>query len=199
MKNNRENSIYFVTTNKGKLASAQSNLSRFGITLNYVDHEVTEPNINDIEYIATYKVKEAYQILKKPCITLDSGFYIPHYPDQANFPGAFPKRELLEKIGIDGLLEKMKNTTSRECYFKECVAYYDGKDVKYFYGTISGTLSTEIRKGNNPTEKWSELWYVFIPEGFDKTMAEMTEQERESLKTTETDSLFKFANWFSKQ
>lgn len=57
------------------------------------------------------------------------------------FQGAFPKRKLLNKIGIDGLLEVMKEVEDRKCYFKECLAYYDGTEVIYFYGVSNGTLS----------------------------------------------------------
>ena len=29
-------------------------------------------------------------------------------------------------------------------------------------------------------EKWSDLWYIFKPKGFDKTLAEMDSEEREN-------------------
>ena len=57
----------------------------------------------------------------------------------------------------------MRNAKSRECYFKECLAYYDGNETKLFYGYAHGQLATEIR-GNETGSKWSELWYLFIPD-----------------------------------
>ena len=42
-----------------------------------------------------------------------------------------------------------------------------------------GNLSNTI-KGLNRTEKWSDLWYIFEPNGFDKTLAEMDAIEREN-------------------
>lgn len=123
--------IVFVTSNRGKLESARSHLEK-DIELVYFDCDIKEPEINDIDYIAEYKVKEAYKKIGKPCIALDAGFYIPAFPGKPNFPGAFPRRELLETIGLKGLLDKMKNVSNRECYFKECLAYYDGKMLKNF-------------------------------------------------------------------
>ena len=135
--------IVFVTSNKGKQASAQKHFNEKEIKVLCYDYQIHEPQVNDIQFIAKQKVLQAYEKVKKPCIALDAGFYIPCYPNITNFPGAFPKRELLDKIGIKGLLENMKNVKDRSCYFKECLAYYDGKDIFYFYGISKGSLSYE--------------------------------------------------------
>src|SRR5574344_2312951 len=101
--------IVFVTGNVGKQASAQKYFDESKIKVECYNYDYDEPNINDIELIAISKVKQAYNRVNKPCIALDCGFYIPEYPNNPNFPGAFPKRELLDKIGINGLLQNMKN------------------------------------------------------------------------------------------
>ena len=46
-------------------------------------------------------------------------------------------------------------------------------------GNIHGNLSKEIQ-GIDREEKWSDLWYVFKPKGFDKTLAQMDSDEREN-------------------
>ena len=185
--------IVFVTSNKGKIQSAMQFLDD-SIHLETYNFDIEEPEINDIDYIAEYKVKQAYKKVGKPCISLDAGFYIKNYPNNPNFPGAFPKRELLEKIGIEGLLEKMKGVTNRNCYFKECLAYYDGNNVKKFYGTSYGSLSTEI-KGNYNKKQWSELWFVFIPKNHEKTLAEMTDEERKNRNDGHTSPFVPFYKW----
>ena len=98
--------IVFVTSNKGKVSSAQKYMKNSEIKLSHYDYDIDEPEINDIDFIATYKVKEAYKKINKPCISLDAGFYIPHYPNKPNFPGAFPKRELLTKLDLTVCLKK---------------------------------------------------------------------------------------------
>ena len=186
--------IVFVTSNKGKLKSAQSHFDK-DVEIVFYDFDIKEPEVNDIDYIAEYKVKRAYEKVEKPCISLDAGFYIPHFPDNPNFPGAFPRRELLEKLGIDGLLEKMKDVENRECYFKECLAYFDGKILKKFYGLSRGCLSYEIR-GVETDKKWSDLWYVFIPKNNIKTLAEMTDEERKNRNDDYKNPFIEFSEWY---
>lgn len=186
--------IVFVTGNTGKRKSAEKHLKNTVVTC--LDFNFIEPDINDIEYIAKEKVLDAYKNVNKPCIALDAGFYIPNYPNNPNFPGAFPKREILDTIGVVGLLENMKDVTDRNCYFKECLAYYDGENIKYFYGISKGRLSTEI-KGNDSAKKWSELWYVFIPDNNNKTLAEMTDEERQNRNDLSTSAIEEFGKWYN--
>ena len=38
---------------------------------------------------------------------------------------------------------------------------------------ILGNLSEKVQ-GQDREEKWSDLWYIFKPNGFNKTLAEMS-------------------------
>lgn len=189
--------IVFVTSNRGKLQTAQKYFDKHIKIVPY-KYDFVEPYVNDIDYIAECKVFEAYNKVHKPCISLDAGFYIPNFPNKPNFPGAFPKRELLEKIGLNGLLEEMKNVKNRECYFKECLAYFDGKELKKFYGMDSGQIATKIR-GKDTDKKWSDLWYVFIPKNRTKTLAEMTDKERSNRADTYINPFIEFSEWFKEK
>ncbi len=142
------------------------------------------------------KLKEAYQVVKKPCIALDSGFFI---EELNGFPKAFVNFTL-DTIGIDGILELMKNKSNKKCQFKECFAYYDGETIKYFYGESKGSLSSE-KQGLDHQEKWSDLWYIFIPNGLTKTLAQMTPEERENRKKIDKSSsaIEEFAKWYQKK
>lgn len=53
------------------------------------------------------------------------------------------------------------------------------KRYTIFMGNIHGNLSNNIQ-GIDRAEKWSDLWYIFKPEGFDKTLAQMDSEEREN-------------------
>ena len=165
--------IYFVTSNKGKVESAKRELN--GINVKMFDYDLIEPRSDDVKEIAEYKVKEAYEALKKPCMALDAGFFI---EELNGFPRAFV-HFALDTLGIEGILKQMDGVENRSCFFKECLAYYDGENMLYFYGNNEGTLATSIR-GNDTDKKWSDLWYIFIPYGYDKTLAEMTDEERTS-------------------
>ena len=64
----------------------------------------------------------------------------------------------------------------------------------------NGNLSKEI-KGSDRDEKWSDLWYVFKPEGFEKTLAEMDAEERENRRTIDGSysALERFAAWYQEK
>ena len=73
----------------------------------------------------------------------------------------------------------MEGKKNRKCAFNGCLAYHDGRDIHYFYGKHPGNLSEKIQ-GLDRAEKWSDLWYIFKPKGFNKTLAEMDLEEREN-------------------
>ena len=66
-----------------------------------------------------------------------------------------------------------------------------------FMVNIHGNLSNEIQ-GVDREEKWSDLWYIFKPNGFDKTLAEMDSKERENRKKIDGSfqAMEEFAKWY---
>lgn len=69
-----------------------------------------------------------------------------------------------------------------------------------FMENIHGNLSDKIQ-GLNREEKWSDLWYIFKPNGFDKTLAEMDSEERENRRNIDgsVQAMQEFAKWYEKQ
>lgn len=185
--------IIFVTHNKGKIASAQKHLKN--VNLKIFEYELEEPRSDDIKYISKVKVEEAYKLVNKPCISLDCGFWI----DELNgFPKAFVNFAL-ETIGINGMLKLMEGRENRKCRFTESLSFYDGKQIYQFDGKHEGNLSTQIL-GEDTDKKWSNLWYIFKPYGYEKTLAEMTDKEREERKKMEsTDAMKNFTDWYEKE
>lgn len=181
--------IVFVTHNPGKIASAQKTLKN--VKLSIFEYELDEPRSDDIEYISKMKVMEAYKLVKKPCISLDCGFWI----DALNgFPRAFVNFAL-ETVGLEGILKLMEGIENRSCRFTECLSYYDGKELQQFAGKHEGLIAPAIL-GLDTDEKWSDLWYIYIPKGYEKTLAQMTQEERDSRVLYESvDSMEEFAKW----
>ena len=108
--------IVFVTHNKGKAQSAEKYFKNLKIST--YDFELDEPRSDDIKEIATAKVMQAYKVVGRPCIALDTGFFI----DELNgFPKAFVNFSL-DTIGIDGILKLMEGKENRTCKFDECLA-----------------------------------------------------------------------------
>ena len=186
--------IVFVTHNKGKAQSAEKYFRNLKFTT--YDFELDEPRSEDLKEIATAKVKQAYSIVQKPCIALDTGFFI----DALNgFPKTFVNFSL-DTIGISGILKLMETQENRNCRFEECLAYYDGEKIRYFYGKHPGKLAYKV-EGENRKEKWSDLWYIFKPNHFEKTLAEMDENEREERRKIDGsyEALREFAKWFEEK
>ncbi|MGI6324665.1 MAG: non-canonical purine NTP pyrophosphatase [Bacilli bacterium] len=93
------NEIVFVTSNLGKIKSAQKYFDT--VELIPYNYKLSELRSDDIEEIAINKVKQAYAIVRKPCIALDAGFYI----DKLNgFPRSYVNFAL-ETLGVEGILK----------------------------------------------------------------------------------------------
>ena len=184
------NEIIFVTHNKGKIASAERALK--DVNFKVFEYELEEPRSDDIKYISEYKAKEAYKLVNEPCISLDCGFWI---DELDGFPRAFVNFAL-DTIGIDGILKLMEGKENRACKFTECLTYYDGKELKQFMGLHEGFLSESVL-GRETDKKWSDLWYIYKPYGYDKTLAQMTDDERANrVKNKSVDSMNEFAKWY---
>ncbi len=185
--------IIFVTHNKGKIISAKKRLK--DVNFKIYEYELEEPRSDDIKYISKYKVMQAYKIVKNPCISLDCGFWIDAL---GGFPKAFVNF-VLETIEIKGILKLMEEEKNRSCKFTECLSYYDGKELHQFMGKHEGKLSNHIL-GNDTDKKWSDLWYLFIPYGYDKTLAQMTEEERENRKKYKSaEAMEEFTKWYKQK
>ena len=165
--------IYFATTNLGKVHSLQRDLGEHGISVVQFHLNLVEPRSSDVKEIAKAKIEQAYLQIKKPTIVIDAGFYI---DDLNGFPKAFVNFAL-ETIGLDGML-KLVEGKSRECEFRECLAYMDStlEEPKYFISHVTGRLSN-VKRGELQKHLWSELGLIFIPKGSEKTLAEMSHEK----------------------
>lgn len=186
--------LIYVTGNYGKYVSVKECFKAKNISIDFYEYDFEEIEINDIEKISKKKAQDAYKILQIPCFVADTGFYIDDYPNHPGYPGAFVKRSGISS-DIDKLLEIMKNKSNRACKFVDCLTFYDGQKFYTFYGVSSGTLAFS-RKGNSIKKAKSNLWYVFIPNNCDKTLAEMSDEERKNRNDGHTSATELFANWY---
>ncbi len=193
-----EDELIFVSNNYIKLKEVQEKLAQLDVTVTNRNFEFSELLENDLFCITADKAIVAYDKIVKPLIVMDTGFYVKNYPNNPDFPGAFIKTNLLDTIGINGLLENMKNVTDRKCLLKECLAYYDGDNFKVFESSQEGTLAYSEYQVTN-TDKYTKLFGVFIPEGYSKTIGEMSSDEKEELAKTNPNVLSLFANWYKKE
>ena len=186
--------LTYVTGNYGKYISVKEKFEKENININFFTCDLEEPNINDIKLISKSKAKQAYEILSKPVFVADTGFYIENYPNNPGYPGAFVKRSGISS-NIDNLLKIMKDVKNRNCYFMDCLTFYDGEEFYQFFGISKGILSEE-KRGNSLKKAKSNLWYVFIPQNHTKTLAEMSDYERNNRNDNSISATLEFINWY---
>lgn len=186
--------LTFVTGNEYKYLSTKNKFAKRGVDISFYLYDAKELAINDIEIISKQKVLDAYAKIGTPCFAMDSGFYIEDYPNNPGYPGAFVKRSGVSS-NIDKLLITMKDVQNRNCKFLDCLTFYDGTDFYIFYGESKGKLAMEA-KGDTSIKKFSNLWYIFIPQNCTKTLAEMTLIERENRPDNHTSAVIEFLNWY---
>ena len=189
--------LTYITGNYGKYVSVKEKFDKEGINIDYFKCDLNEPNVNNIELISKEKARQAFEILKTPVFVADSGFYIEDYPGNSGYPGAFVKRSGISS-NIRELLKTMKQIQNRNCYFLDCLTFFDGQEYFQFFGVSKGTLAHEVRGEQNKRAK-SNLWLVFIPLNCTKTLAEMTDEERCNRPDGHTSATDAFIDWYKKR
>ncbi|MEM0201130.1 MAG: non-canonical purine NTP pyrophosphatase [Candidatus Micrarchaeaceae archaeon] len=162
-----------VTTNKNKFLTMKRDFKKYSIDLEHISLSLPEIQSYNVDEIIGGKLSAAYKHVKKPCIVHDSGFFI---PSLNGFPGALV-HPILDKIDIDGIL-KLVDGKNRECYFYESIGYLDGimKNPIFFSIKIKGSIS-EKPMGTKDKHHWSRLYEIFIPDKYNKTLAEMKKEK----------------------
>ncbi|HAN09074.1 MAG TPA: tRNA preQ1(34) S-adenosylmethionine ribosyltransferase-isomerase QueA [Clostridiales bacterium] len=190
--------IYFVTGNKGKVISMQNHVGKYGIKVEQYKLKMEEIQSDNVEDISVHKAQQAFNILKKPVIVEDSGFFIECFN---GFPGVYIKY-ILNTIGINGILDMMKEKENRRCTFKSVLTFIDDQGVPRTFKDDGdgGTIAHEVNN-TDCEEAWSDLWKIFIPSGATKTLNALTGDERERIfKEWENKSVFtQFAKWMDKK
>lgn len=186
--------LQFVTTNAGKFVSIQRIFNRYSVHIEQTIHDIPELQAERVETIAEHKAHRAFKHIQAPCMVQDSGFYIHAWN---GFPGPYIKY-VLDTIGVIGLLE-LNNKNALDCEFREAHAYFDGRILKVFSASIPGIMVSAPR-GEQKSNAWSDLWLVFQPDGYDKTIAEMSEKEREEWPAARNgNAAAKCARWLARR
>lgn len=164
------NEILFVTSNSNKFGLARKVFDGSTIDLLQIELDIPEIQSFDVEEIMKFKLEYAFKEVKKPCFVLDTALY---FDCLGGFPGPFVKfyfqREGAEKRTCEIALGQ-KQFGAKNI---SMVGFHDGEKVHFFGETILGRIS-DTPKGDNGFD-WDT---IFIPEGSNKTYAEMTFEEK---------------------
>jgi len=160
---------FFATQNEGKLTEANQILSK---PLQQISVDLYEPQGVSVADIVKEKAQDAFKQTGKFVVVEDTSLEILSWN---GLPGALIKW-FIETVGNKGLLEMLGNSKDRKALAKTAVAYFDGNDTHVFVGEIEGSISLEERGENG--FGWDS---IFIPAGENKTFAEMSPQEKNSV------------------
>lgn len=170
-------SIIFATNNQNKVDEVRAVLGcHFNIiTLKEagIDVDIPEPH-DTLEANATEKSKTIFEITKQNCFSEDTGLEVEALNGE---PGVKSARYAGEARSFDDniekLLSKLASSENKTARFRTVISLIlDGKEY-FFEGICEGRIISE-RKGNNG------FGYdpVFMPDGSDKTFAEMDMAEK---------------------
>ena len=130
--------IWFMTTNQGKVEEAREYFSRYGILVNQFEFEALEPQADDLETVALSKIEQAIPHLPNPedmLLVEDAGLFV----DALNgFPGVYSSY-VLKTLDVHGILKLMEHLKSddpiqdgnlRKAEFRAVsVLYKDGQTI----------------------------------------------------------------------
>lgn len=159
--------ITFITGNKGKAEELERNL---GLAIKHKKLDITEIQSLDLEEIVKDKAKRAYDIINSPVLVEDVSL---KYSAFGNLPGPLIKW-FHKELGNSGLCRIINHYKKDRTALSEVLfCLYDGKKFKLFAGSKAGRIAAYPRG-----ERGYGWDAVFIPDGSNKTRAEMDDTER---------------------
>jgi XTP/dITP diphosphohydrolase len=174
--------ILLASTNKGKLHDVKEILKDIDVEilsfLNFKDYPNVEETGSTFLENAELKVKAAFKKYGIPSIGDDSGlesFQLNGEPGiySARYAGVNSDDQKNNVKLVSKLSEYPEPHTGR---FVCAAVYFDGNDIKSAIGEVRGNI-INIPRGNNG------FGYdpLFIPDGYDKTMAELSHEEKNKI------------------
>lgn len=189
MRRSSDNVVRFVSSNRHKYDEALPILKGLGVRVGYERALLQEVQSDELAVIAREKARDAHRRLGTPVIVEDDGLFVEAL---GGFPGAYSSY-VMRTIGIAGILKLLDGSSSssdRRARFSAAIAYDDGSESRTFEASVRGTIS-EAPRG----EKSWGYDPVFVPDGQDKTFAEMGPDQKIGA-SHRTGALRAFAEWY---
>jgi XTP/dITP diphosphohydrolase len=179
--------LVLVTHNEHKLAELRPLFDEYGVSFDTTDLEKSEIRSQSVEDIAMNAAKHAHEVLKRPVVVDDTGFFISALN---GFPGSYAAY-VLQTIGYQGILKLLEGVQNRGARFVTAVAFCNENILKSFLGEMLGKNSTAALGtsgfGYDP---------IFIPDGFSKTYAQLTLPEKVKI-SHRTKAFRAFLEWWT--
>lgn len=158
-----------VTSNENKAKEIGLVLGR---PVRCVGLELSEIQALDVEDVIEQKAREAFKQIGKPVLVEDTSLTFEAWD---GLPGALI-RWFVTTVGNAGLCKMLEAYENRDATAETCLGYFDGEVFYPFSGSVAGSV-VEIPRGDKGFG-WDP---IFQPHGWDKTFAEMTPGEKDSV------------------
>lgn len=177
--------VCLVTGNPLKVEVARNSLAKYGIGVEQLVLDTPEIQSDDTEEVAKYSVKFAAEKTGKPVMKVDFGM---HIECLNGFPGPFVKF-INHWLSANQFIKLYENELNKKAYFIDALGYCEpGKEPVCFVAKTFGTLlSTPQGDDGNMVDS------LFIPDGFTKSIAELTKEE--SLRLWDNDRYTQLAEY----
>jgi XTP/dITP diphosphohydrolase len=187
--------ILFVTNNKHKLKEIRSALNDrvevFGLNDVDINEEIPEPFCT-LEENAVHKARTIFLKYNLNCFADDTGLEVSSLNGK---PGVYSSRFAGEGCSFDDninkLLSELKGIKNRKARFRTVLALIEAGNIKLFEGIVEGRIA-EKRTG----EDGFGYDPVFIPDGYSKSFAEMSLDEKNKI-SHRTRALNKLINYLN--
>ena len=162
--------LYFITSNKGKIQEATQKLRPLGFSVVQKNLGYPEIQADTLEEVALQGVSHVQAHFKKPFMLEDAGLFI---DELQGFPGVYSKYVFFT-IGLPRILRLLEGIENRRAVFRSVIAYSTpGSSPVVVLGECIGAIST-MQRGKNG------FGYdpLFLPDGSQRTFGEMTTKEK---------------------
>ena len=160
--------FYFITSNKGKFEEVRAILSE----IEQLDIDLLEMQEIDAHAVIRAKLEAAYAHHNGEFIVEDLSL---HLECLNGLPGPLIKW-FLKTIGNEGLVEIASKFGNDKATAKAMIGYArSADDIHFFEGVIEGRIVPPRGEGGFG---WDS---IFLPDGYDKTFGEMTQEEKNAI------------------
>ena len=169
--------LIFATNNQHKVDEIQSAIGNMieVVSLEQVNINIDIPEPHDtLEANASEKSRTIYRLTKTNCFSEDTGLEVDALNGEPGVKSArYAGEDKAFDKNIDKLLSKLGNNKNRNARFRTVVSLILDEHEYLFEGICEGKIINE-RKG----EKGFGYDPIFVPDGNDKTFAEMSMEEK---------------------
>ena len=161
----QNNNLIFITGNANK---AKYLADYFHMEVEHQKLDLPEIQSLDLREVVEDKARRAFTEVGKPVLIEDVSVT---FDALKGLPGPLIKW-FDQTVGNEGMCRMLDSFETRKAQTEVEFAYCDGKEVHIFSGLVRGTIA------ESPRGEGGFCWdKIFIPDGYTKTRAEMTEGE----------------------